>query len=185
MATPRPWGSSLARVGAARAGHRRGVLTVTQATNIGYAGAISGNGSLTKTGAGTLTLTGNNNYQGGTTVSAGTLAGTTASLQGDILDNANVSFDQALGTQGGYGSHLSGSGSLTKTGAGMLFLTNTNSYSGGTVVMGAYSASAPTPIWATAARWPQGRARWPSPPTEPTAMPLLLAAIPPCTSSRP
>ena len=113
-----------------------GALTVTQATNIGYAGAISGNGSLTKTGAGTLTLTGNNNYQGGTTVSAGTLAGTTAGLQGNIFvaNGANVSFDQALGTQGGYGGQLSGGGSLTKTGAGMLFLTNTNSYSGGTVV---------------------------------------------------
>ncbi len=54
-----------------------GVLTVTEATNASYAGIITGNGSLTKTGLATLTLTGNNTYQGGTTVSTGTLAGTT------------------------------------------------------------------------------------------------------------
>ncbi|MDY0170996.1 MAG: autotransporter-associated beta strand repeat-containing protein [Thermoguttaceae bacterium] len=36
-------------------------------------GAISGTGSLTKTHAGTLVLTGENTYEGGTTISAGTL----------------------------------------------------------------------------------------------------------------
>ena len=38
---------------------------------------MSGSGSLTKSGAGTLILTGTNSYSGGTTVSAGTLQGTT------------------------------------------------------------------------------------------------------------
>ena len=45
--------------------------------DIGYAGTvsgnISGNGTLTKAGAGTLSLTGTNNYSGLTTVQAGTL----------------------------------------------------------------------------------------------------------------
>ncbi|MGL4666752.1 MAG: autotransporter-associated beta strand repeat-containing protein, partial [Saezia sp.] len=56
-------------------------------------GAVLGNGwdgtSLTKTGAGTLTLTGTNAYTGGTTVTAGTLQGTTGSIKGNLLNNAN------------------------------------------------------------------------------------------------
>ena len=46
--------------------------------------AMSGSGSLAKTGAGTLILSGTNSYGGGTTVSAGILQGNTASLQGNI-----------------------------------------------------------------------------------------------------
>ena len=38
-----------------------------------FGGAISGAGSLTKTGAGTLVLSGTDSYSGGTTVDAGTL----------------------------------------------------------------------------------------------------------------
>jgi fibronectin-binding autotransporter adhesin len=48
-----------------------------------FAGAITGLGSLVKTGAGTLTLTGKNSYTNGTTVLAGTLQGTSDSLQGE------------------------------------------------------------------------------------------------------
>ena len=50
---------------------------------------MSGSGSLTKSGAGTLILSGTNSYTGGTTVSAGTLQGDTTSLQGNILNNAS------------------------------------------------------------------------------------------------
>ncbi|NDC76015.1 hypothetical protein EBZ70_12245, partial [bacterium] len=52
-----------------------GAVTVSQGGNSDYSGTISGTGtSLTKAGAGTLTLTGNNTHSGGTTVSGGTLA---------------------------------------------------------------------------------------------------------------
>ncbi len=111
-----------------------GALTVTEGTSASYAGVITGNGSLTKTGAGTLTLTGANDYTGGTTVSAGTLAGTTVSLQGPIHDNANVTFNQS--TPGTYSDTISGSGSLTKSGSGTVTLLGSNSYDGGTIVNG-------------------------------------------------
>ena len=55
---------------------------------------MSGSGSLAKSGAGTLMLGGTNSYSGGTTVSAGILQGTTGSLQGNILNNATVIFEQ-------------------------------------------------------------------------------------------
>ncbi len=44
------------------------------ATNVNYTGIISGSGALNKTGAFTLSLSGNNSYSGNTTISAGTLA---------------------------------------------------------------------------------------------------------------
>jgi len=107
-------------------------LTFDQATAGSYGGLISGTGSLTKTGEGILTVTGANTYSGGTTVSAGTLLGNTTSLQGDIANNATLTFDQA--TAGSYGGVISGTGSLTKTGADILTITGANTYSGGTTV---------------------------------------------------
>ena len=67
-----------------------------QATDGSYAGTVSGAGSLVKTGAGVLTLGNAQSYSGGTTVSAGTLRGNTASLQRPIVNNAAVTFDQAV-----------------------------------------------------------------------------------------
>ncbi|MBY0322349.1 MAG: autotransporter-associated beta strand repeat-containing protein [Reyranella sp.] len=109
-----------------------GRLAFDRNTDVAAANAISGSGSLTKQGNGTLTLSGINSYTGGTTVSAGVLQGNTQSLQGDILNNAAVTFDQA--TNGTYAGSMSGSGMLTKSGAGTLVLTGVNSYSGTTTV---------------------------------------------------
>ncbi len=97
-----------------------------------YAGAMSGSGSLTKIGAGTLTVSGANTYSGGTTVAAGVLSGTSTSLQGSIVNNATVNFNQAVA--GTYAGAMSGAGVLTKSGAGTLILTGVNSYAGGTSV---------------------------------------------------
>jgi autotransporter-associated beta strand protein len=118
-----------------------------------FSGVIS-NGSgvvgLTKSGNGTLTLSGPNSYTGGTIVSAGQLVGTTTSLQGAITNNASVAFDQA--TTGNYGSLMSGSGSLTKLGVGTVRITGSNSYSGGTTVTGGIvEVSAGGPVGGSAA----------------------------------
>jgi len=107
----------------------------TQAHNATLNGVVTGTGALTKLGAGTLTLTGSNNYGGGTTVSGGTLQGNTTSLQGNIANNATVTFDQSA--SGTYAGAMTGSGSLVKLNAGTLTLTNAlNNYSGGTTVTG-------------------------------------------------
>jgi len=69
---------------------------------------------------------------GGTTVNKGTLQGNAVSLQGNIANNAAVVFDQSV--PGTYGGSMSGSGSLTKIGNGLLTLSGSNSYTGGTTV---------------------------------------------------
>jgi autotransporter-associated beta strand protein len=109
-----------------------GIVTFDQSSDGTYAGIMSGSGSLTKLGSGALTLSGNNSYSGGTTVSAGTLIGTTSSLQGDMTNAGIVTFDQS--SDGTYAGSMSGSGSLTKLGSGALTLSGNNSYSGGTTV---------------------------------------------------
>jgi fibronectin-binding autotransporter adhesin len=97
-----------------------------------YSGMMTGTGGLVKSGAGTLVLTGMNNYSGGTFVTEGVLLGNTLSLAGNIVNDAVVVFDQdAAGT---YAGAMSGSGSLVKTGAGVLTLTGSNTFSGGTLV---------------------------------------------------
>ena len=105
-----------------------------QATDGAYSGAISGTGSLTKQNAGTLILTGANTYSGGTTVSAGTLQGNTTSLQGAIINNGRVVFDQP--STGTFSGTIAGSGSVVLQNAGTLVLTGANTYSGGTTVSG-------------------------------------------------
>ncbi|WP_167671096.1 autotransporter domain-containing protein [Microvirga terricola] len=102
--------------------------------NIGVSAALGGPGGLTKLGAGTLTLSGANTYTGGTTISDGTLVANTASLKGSVLNNAVLVFNQPV--DGTFSGNISGSGSLTKDGAGALTLTGINTYTGGTRVNG-------------------------------------------------
>jgi autotransporter-associated beta strand protein len=109
-------------------------LIVGGAGSTTLGGVVSGSGRLVKDGSGTLTLGGVNTYSGGTTVNGGTLAGTTTSLHGNIVDNANVTFDQ--NGDGTYGGIISGSGSVTKAGSGTVTFTAANTYTGGTIVNG-------------------------------------------------
>ncbi len=108
------------------------VVVFDQAATGTYAGIMSGTGTLIKTGAGTLTLSSTNTYSGGTTVTAGTLSGTSSSLQGAITNNAAVAFDQSA--DGTYADIISGSGTLTKTGAGRLTVSGNNTYTGTTTL---------------------------------------------------
>lgn len=142
-----------------------GLLTATTGFEV-QSGTISANlagGTLTKTTSGTVTLSGTNSYTGGTFLNGGILSVSTDGNLGNASGTLN--FDagtlQITGTDftstartinwgsGGGGfdiadpgnnftvsQTLSGTGALTKLGAGTLTLSGTNTYSGGTEIDG-------------------------------------------------
>ncbi|OYX12056.1 MAG: hypothetical protein B7Z15_10610 [Rhizobiales bacterium 32-66-8] len=138
-----------------------GVLAFKRSDAAGFAGTISGTGAVLQSGSGTLSLTGQNSYSGGTTVTAGTLsvgadrnlgAPTSAlTLNGGTLA-ASASFTNAravaLGADGGtfaiatasntltLSGSLTGTGGLTKTGDGRLLLLADTLFIGVTTVAG-------------------------------------------------
>jgi len=105
-------------------------------TSATFAGIILGN-SIVKTGTGTWTLSGNNTYTGPTTINGGALqignGGNTGTLgTGNVTDNAALIFnryDNVVCT-----NVISGAGSLTQAGFGVLTLTAADTYSGATFI---------------------------------------------------
>ncbi|EKN0125758.1 fibronectin-binding autotransporter adhesin ShdA [Salmonella enterica] len=94
---------------------------------------LSGTGSLVKTGTGELTLSGDNSYSGGTTITGGTLTADHA----DSLGTGTIANSGVLKVgEGELENTLSGTGSLVKTGTGELTLSGDNTYSGGTTITG-------------------------------------------------
>lgn len=120
----------------------------TQGYTSTFSNDISGAGGFVKTGAGTLILTGNNSYSGGTTLAQGMLvlgssraAGTGSIGLGDgtalgfvngitvanpLVVSGNVNFDLVSGTATASGP-LSGAGAIAFTGDGLINLTGDNS----------------------------------------------------------
>ncbi|QYM79696.1 autotransporter-associated beta strand repeat-containing protein [Horticoccus luteus] len=100
-----------------------------------YSGALSGAGSLTKIGSGTLTLGNDNTYTGGTTVSAGTLqlgnAGGSGSVAGDITNNAALIFNRSDDYT--FNGVISGTGAVTNNGL-IVRLGQAQTYTGETNV---------------------------------------------------
>ena len=104
-----------------------------------FSGVIS-NGSgvvgLTKSGAGTLSLSGPNSYAGGTTISSGTLqigsGGTTGFIAGNVFNNATLAFNRSNALS--FSGTISGTGGLSKQAAGLLTFAGVNSYSGLTTI---------------------------------------------------
>jgi outer membrane autotransporter protein len=102
-------------------------LTVEADADLEFAGRIIGAGSLTKRGAGTLSLTADNAF-GGMSVAEGAVAGDTTTLTGDCLVEGRLVFDQAF--DGVFESTLGGTGEVVKRGGGTLTLPAESPFAG-------------------------------------------------------
>jgi autotransporter-associated beta strand protein len=113
-----------------------GTLAFDRSDAVIFAGAIGGTGSVLQLGSGTVTLTGNSTYAGGTTISAGTLqignGGTSGSIIGNVTDNGTLAFDRSDSFT--FTGAISGTGTVDQIGTGTLTLTGNNTYSGPTNV---------------------------------------------------
>ncbi len=114
-------------------------LVFAEGSAITLSNAISGSGTVTQNGPGTVTLNTVNSYTGGTTISAGTIQlgdgvnnGTLGT--GAVTDNGSLVF--AEGTSVTFANVINGTGSVTQNGPATVIINQTNDYSGGTTISG-------------------------------------------------
>jgi outer membrane autotransporter protein len=116
-----------------------GLLTVNaDSGNITLTGVFSGNfqSNLDKTGNQTLTLSGNNTYEGGTIISGGTLAlgGIQGAVLGNITVDSGATFAVNRTNEFTLGNTISGAGSFAHIGSNKTSITAANTYTGGTTI---------------------------------------------------
>ena len=118
-----------------------GTLTISAIVVDNFRNNNNAHIGLNLTGSGLLVLTNTNGYTGSTTVGGGTLQlgngavgndGALNAISGGVSDNATLVYNLYGGQTASYS--ISGTGSLTKTGQGLLNLATANSYAGGTTV---------------------------------------------------
>jgi autotransporter-associated beta strand protein len=114
------------------------VANGSAATDAILSGVLSGAGGLVKSGAGALTLSGNNTYSGSTMISAGTLEiGSTGRLGGGSYSPSitnNGTFIYSGANQQTLSGNISGSGALTQNASSTLILSSNNTYTGATTI---------------------------------------------------
>ena len=113
--------------------------TLTTDSLVEFTGVVGGAGGIIKQGTSTLRLLGENTYTGGTTISSGILqiglGGTSGSVVGDIAVDGELIFNKTDSAV--LSNTLTGTGVLTKNGAGTLILTTAASaFSGTTTTSG-------------------------------------------------
>lgn len=121
------------------------ILRFSETPDQEYGGRISGAGAVEKSGAGTLTLTGTNNYEGGTTINDGKLMGTPDSIQGNIAINSGAALEITDISDRTFVGSITGAGMFVKSGTGILTLDPTsdpNSWSQGQVTDGTLQGDA-------------------------------------------
>lgn len=115
----------------------QGTLAFDRSDTVTVANDISGAGTLRQSGTGKTVLTGNNSYQGATTIAAGTLQVGNGGISGNlgtgaVTNNGSLVFNRSDAVT--VSNDISGTGSLTHVGTGITTLTGNNSYTGGTFV---------------------------------------------------
>ncbi|GCD54278.1 autotransporter-associated beta strand repeat-containing protein [Acetobacter pasteurianus] len=117
------------------------LLNIVQSTDNGLTNTISGEGQVVKSGVGNVTLTGENDYSGGTEIKSGSLIGSAGSFgSGAIEDDSQLTVSQ--NEDGVMDNSITGTGSVTKTGDADLTLSGQNDFSGGlNVTAGTLTAS--------------------------------------------
>lgn len=110
-------------------------LTVGSTTDTTFSGVLSGTGRLIKEGGATLTLSGANTYSGGTTISGGRLSVTNLNALGTGAVTNNGALEFGATATGTYAADISGTGSITKLGSGLLTITGASGgFTGATMV---------------------------------------------------
>lgn len=113
-----------------------GHLAFNRSDAVTFSGTLSGAGGLKQLGAGTLTLTASNFYNGGTIVATGgTLSvgggGATGAISGPVTNDGVLIFNRTGNLS--FNGTISGAGSLIKRGSGVLTLNSTASDFSGAV----------------------------------------------------
>ncbi|WP_164988378.1 autotransporter outer membrane beta-barrel domain-containing protein [Bradyrhizobium betae] len=127
-----------------------GLLTFNRSNDIVFDGVISGNGGVSKFGAGVLTLTADSTYSSGTVIAAGTLrlgnGGTSGNIGSSSVNNGGtLAFNRSDTLT--FNAVISGTGNVVQMGSGTTVLGTGNSYFGGTTIAaGTLQATSDTSI---------------------------------------